>query len=169
MKRALVVALVCFALALSGCGYSFGTFPAQDRDGPWRVFVPVFSNQTMESGFEAVMTNALRRELSLRSGFELAGRDEADLIIRGDVVAAVVSPAAFSEDFFALKYRIEVVARIEAVVVDTGEIVWRADALRGTGQYYAHTDVIITDGNKREALHRIARDLSQSICEMMWF
>ncbi len=169
MKRALVVALGCFALALSGCGYSFGTLPAQDRDGPWLVFVPVFSNQTMESGLEAVLTNALRQELSLRSGFELAGRDEADLIIRGDTVAAVVSPAAFSEDFLALKYRIEVVARIEAVLVDTGEIVWRADALRGAGQYYAHTDVLITDENKREALLRIARDLSRSICEMMWF
>lgn len=169
MKGALIFPLLCAALALSGCGYSFGTLPAQDRDGPWRVFVPVFSNQTMESGLEAVMTNAMRRELSLRSGFELAGRDEADLIIRGDMIAAVVSPAAFSEDFLALKYRIEVVARVEAVVVDTGEIVWRADALRGAGQYYVHTDIIITDENKREALHRIARDLSRSICEMMWF
>jgi len=123
----------------------------------------------MESGLDVVMTNALRRELSLRSGFELAGRGEADLIIRGSVIASVISPVAFSEEFLALKYRIEMASRVEAVEVETGEIVWRADALRGAGEYYTHTDVIITDENKREALHHIASNLSRSICEMLWF
>ena len=169
MRRVLFLSVLCVSLVLSGCGYRFGTLPADQGDGPHRVHVPIFSNRTMEGGFEGVLTQALRREFSGRAGFELSLRSEVDLIVRGTVFSIVILPAAFSEDFLALKYRIEAVVQVEAVDVKSGEILWRADTLRGAGEYYTHADVLITDDNKREALHRIAGDLSASVCEMIWF
>jgi hypothetical protein len=85
MRTIAAIALGC--LGLAGCasnpkeGYSLkSTFPAESRS----VQVPIFANQTSEPGHEALLTEALIKELQAR-GFRVLQNAPADTLLTGTI------------------------------------------------------------------------------------
>ncbi len=81
------------ASSVPACGYAprrqefrLGKLGAPEGRETWRVFVPVVDNSTAETGFEPVVTSALRRVLAGIRGLTLVNDAEsADLLLLGHV------------------------------------------------------------------------------------
>lgn len=80
--------LVLIAVFVGGCassaerGYVWG---GGFRDDIETVSVPVFRNETFEGGVEAMLTEALVKEIEGTTPWTTAGRDVADTEVRGTV------------------------------------------------------------------------------------
>ena len=71
-------------LAISGCGYSHQElFPTDVRT----VSVPIFDNQSFYQDVEFDLTEALVKEIELRTPYKVTGADRADTILQGEIVS----------------------------------------------------------------------------------
>lgn len=72
------------AAAAGGCGYSHKElFPAEVRT----VAVPIFANRSFYQGVEFDLTEAVVKEIELRTPYKVVPADRADTILEGTVVS----------------------------------------------------------------------------------
>ena len=77
-----VLAGLCSAAALSGCGYGQHTnYPDSVRT----VAVPIFTNRTFYQGLERDVTEALIKEIEFRTPYKVTSKDRADTILQGSI------------------------------------------------------------------------------------
>ena len=73
---------LCLLLA-SGCGYNVGPmYPAEIRT----IHVPIFTSSSFRRNVELQLTEAVQKEVQLRTPYRLAKREYADTILNGRVI-----------------------------------------------------------------------------------
>jgi hypothetical protein len=77
------VAVLLVILGLAGCGYSHKMLFPEDVT---TVAVPIFQNQTFYRGVEFDLSEALTKEIELRTPYKVIGRSAADTELTGKVV-----------------------------------------------------------------------------------
>lgn len=92
---------ILFLSFLSSCGYTLnhrlkGMFASPNGESR-AIFVPVFDNQTEETGCETVFTNALIRELNSHREVVVTDRSNSDLLLSGTITKVEVIPTANSD------------------------------------------------------------------------
>lgn len=80
---AMLLVLALAALALTGCGYSHETVYPKDVTS---VQVKMFGNRTFYRGVEFDLTEALVKEIELRTPYKVISSDGADTVLEGTVV-----------------------------------------------------------------------------------
>ena len=99
-KLARCVLLLSLALWLPACGYTLRhRLKESFRKAPG-LFVPVFTNQTYETGAERVFTDALIRELQSRGEVVLTSREEGGMEMRGELAGLRYGPTALTVPAF---------------------------------------------------------------------
>lgn len=160
MKTYLLLGLVLF---LSACGYRLEGRPA--NLSPWRtIYVSVWKNPTSDIRFGEILAEALRERIELAGDLRLAPPEEADLILRGEILSLQVGGLSYDEYTQTLERRVSVWARAE-VVDRTGRVVWR------NGNIYRYEDYPVVkeiageevDPGREIALRKISRDLAEII------
>jgi len=69
-------------LSASGCGYHLGNaFPADVRT----VYVPIFTSEDYRRGTEFQLTEAVQRQIQLRTNYRLVKSDTADTKLTGKI------------------------------------------------------------------------------------
>jgi hypothetical protein len=106
---------VLSAFALTGCGYSLGYRVA---DGVVTIAIPIFNNHTfpLRREIEYQLTDAMRREIQVRTQLVLTDESSADMVIYGTIKRfreQVVSEDRFDQ---VIESNIDVV--VELVVED---------------------------------------------------
>lgn len=77
-----VLALL-MSLSLAGCGYIVGSeFPSEVRS----VYVPVFDSNLFRRGVEFQLTEAVQREIQMRTPYRLVKEPQADTKLTGKLV-----------------------------------------------------------------------------------
>ncbi len=82
-RFALLLLLVAASVFLPGCGYTTKT---TFRDDVRTVAVPIFTNRTFYRNLEFDVTEALTKEIELRTPYKVVSQDRADTVIKGTVV-----------------------------------------------------------------------------------
>lgn len=83
MTRSAFILLCGICLPAGGCGYMLGApYQAEVRS----VHVPIFTNDTFRRGIEYQLTEAVQKEIKLRTPFQLAKAPYADTRLRGHIV-----------------------------------------------------------------------------------
>jgi hypothetical protein len=68
----------------SGCGYIIGNgFRQEIRT----VHVPIFENDSLRRGYEYQLTEAVQKQIQLRSPYRLVNSDEADTVLKGRIIS----------------------------------------------------------------------------------
>ncbi len=150
-------ALGAALLALAGCGYSVAAGAGRMPAGAERVRVEPFENRTTDAEAGALVTAALRDELA-RRGTLASG--EAPAVLEGAVersAAAPSSPAAAT-----LRLTLVVAASLRA----GGRVLAEARVQREE-DYLGATDALETEGRRRVALRRAAREAARLIAERL--
>lgn len=74
--------VITLGLLMTGCGYIVGNpYPGEIRT----VHVPTFTNETYRRGFELQVTEAVQKQIELRTPFRLVSDAEADTRLIGHI------------------------------------------------------------------------------------
>lgn len=69
-------------LGLPGCGYMIGSpYSAEYRT----IYVPTFTTETFRRGFETQLTEAVHKQIEMRTPFQLVGGNSADTTLTGHI------------------------------------------------------------------------------------
>ncbi len=102
----------------------------------------VFTNETLQVGMEKDLQWALEREFRRQGGFQIteAGEGVLDVTIR----QFDIRPVSFTRRDQVFAY--EITMDLDLIFTDrtTGEVLWRVTGVRGTEEYSATPQVIVT-------------------------
>lgn len=161
MRRAL--AAVLGLLLAAGCGYRFQGAARELPGGARTLAVPILENPTLEPELGSLLSVALREQFARTVGVRLVPTDEAEAILRGQVVTFETEAVAFDPSGLALEYRASLTLALRLADPSGARIYWADPALVGTDTYRATADPLVTEANRREAIRRIAADLGRSV------
>ncbi len=125
-------ALALLALVTSGCGY---TQQALYPDDVHTVAVPIFQNRSFYQGLEFDVTEALTKELELRTPYKVVSQDRADTVIEGTILRVSQSRLSRDPDTGLIQeYELTVVVNVEWKNLRTGKTLCRRDGLSAVGR-----------------------------------
>ncbi|HUT04042.1 MAG TPA: LptE family protein [bacterium] len=113
MRRdiASTVLLVLVSL-LVGCGYNLvgkgGALPKHVK----RISIPVFKNETLETGLEALVTDAVVESFMKRGGLEIT-ESSADARLKGTVTSYKLKQLSYNSEGVANEYRVLIDVKVE--------------------------------------------------------
>jgi outer membrane lipopolysaccharide assembly protein LptE/RlpB len=155
LRFLLLIALTASVLFPVSCGYHRVRPGDNLPDEVRAVSVPVFRNDTFESGIEVLFTDAFREQL-IRSGFvRLTDVKHSDAVVVGTIKKFKVSPISFSSDDYAVEYRTSVRLSVKLVGKD-GTIYWEDPKVSRVDEFRVTQDIFQSESAKQQATERIA-------------
>lgn len=150
---------ISLVTCLSACGvhygFSEGAFPPHIKT----MAVLPFDNRTSAPELQSELFDTMHRELQRRLGVRDAAQENADALVRGNIVGYDLDiPVAFSADpraSTAARRRLQITVDVEIVDQTSGKILWQRKGLRAEGEYAERAE---PDG-RREAIARIVNDI----------
>lgn len=151
-------ALLLIPLVLAGgCGYRF-VGGAESLPNVRVVSIETPQNDSVQTGAEYAVAEALRRELLRRGGATLSeDPDRAELVISGRVLAVESRPRSLSSVVLALEYELTLSLELEARARGEAPLALPVRRLDESELYLASADVEAQRKNRDEALGRVAR------------
>jgi len=118
VRRFVISAIVLVGLVgligLLGCGYDLlgrgGALP----DHVKKISIPVFKNQTLEAGLEAIVTDGVVASFMKRGGLEI-GDASPDARLFGTVVRYELKRLAYDTQGVPNEYRVVIAAKVQLV------------------------------------------------------
>jgi hypothetical protein len=153
------------ALGASGCaGYKLGPvngLTAREKS----VQVNPFDNQTLEPRLGDAVTSQLRKELQRDGTYQLATRNDGDIIVAGTINRYERFEVSFSSgDILTVRdYRLELTAHVTARDRSSGKMVLD-QPVKGTTLIRVTTDLTSTE---RQALPLLAGDLAKNVTALL--
>jgi hypothetical protein len=159
----LLVGLV--ALGGSGCaGYKLGPVNGQAAREK-SVQINPFDNQTLEPRLGDAVTSQLRKELQRDGTYQLATRNDGDIIVAGSIKRYQRFEVSFSSgDILTVRdYRLELTAQVTARDRSSGKVILD-QSVTGTTLIRVTTDLTSTE---RQALPLLAGDLAKNVTALL--
>lgn len=161
-------------LVMTGCGYRnllAEPIPGNrggDGQPPTRIAVLALRNDSPEPWLDRIVTDAMRREIGTRGGFDLVNDPvSADLVVRGRIRPLNINSKSFSRFVAALEYNLTLQLDLEVVRAE-GDIVRLDPAmLSETDVYLASPDIEVARSNRLELLRRLSDLLSSRVADSL--
>ncbi len=163
MKRGMLLAGLGVALSLCGCGYKAG---GPYRDDVRTVYVDMFGSREFRRDLEFTLTEAVKKRIGSDTPYRLAGRENADTILSGEVIEQPVS--AFAPDFQTQQPREKQVTlavrlywkdqRTGRVLVDEPIVLEAVDYLPPMGETEEFARDRVTDRMARKIVAKLYED-----------
>lgn len=162
--------LVLLLLSSTSCGYTRKTALPRDIR---TIHVDTFKNKinlgdvyAYEPGLEIKITNAVIRRLHLDGNLRVASREEADVVLEGDLIGFDQEGVRFTGLERIEEYRLYVAVDIRLRDIKTGETLWNEDNFSGDSSYFVTgprsvSRTIATD----RAVEKLARNVVDRIVE----
>ena len=83
MRELRFLVLGLMLVVLSGCGYTHGKLY---RDDVKTISVPIFGNKSFHKGIEFDLTEAVIKELALRTPYQVVSGERGDTVLVGEIV-----------------------------------------------------------------------------------
>jgi len=158
-----LISIIILCSATLGCGYKLmgrgGEFP----EGITSLAIGPLENKTKEANLGAIFISSLRHEFIFRREVEIVSEQKAQAALQGTITSLTVSSLAYDEEARAREYRVTIILNLLLIRTGDDKILWRGDNIRGDSEYLASTNVIVEEGRKDSAVHKIAADLAEEI------
>ena len=148
-------------LVATGCGYHLagsGSLPS----GITTVAIPVLKNQTAETGFESVLTNALIYEFTRRR-VTVTSKADAQALLIGAITASDTETISHKDEYVSRERRVRVQVALNLVKKEGGQVLWAVTALEELEDYLVEDDELSTQRNKKAALKRLSENLAETV------
>ncbi len=164
--RSLRLAVLSLALlASSGCGYHTVGAATHLPPGVKTLSIPIFANKTVVNGTDVALTEAVIREFTARTRFEVTPREDADAdaVLHGTLVKEMVRPLTYNtETQQSSSYLITVVAAVTLTSRD-GKVLYRNDNYIYREQYQSSTNLPTFLEEDPAAIQRLSRDFAHQL------
>jgi hypothetical protein len=156
------------SMACAGCGYHRARLDNPLLAHVKTIAIPYFKNKTFEPEAEKIFTNAFMNEFIESRKLQMAGPNDADVILYGTVRSLKQSSLAYSSDDKALEYIIQMVVDLQLEERTTGKVLWKRKGMRHGEDFPVFSDdVQASEASKRIALQKIAADLAERVHDSM--
>ena len=160
-----------FALAIiSGCGYSLAGRGNFLPDYIKVIAIPDFVNQSPLANIDVAVTKAVREEFQSRGARYRIVVEEAnaDASLVGTILSVTPTPASFSAQGQASRYRFNVIAKVEFVDRHENKTLWANPALQFSEEYDVTTSLTSNDvsaffGQNANAMERLAKSFARAV------
>jgi hypothetical protein len=152
------------ALPPAGCGYNLAgrssTLPQSIRT----IGIPPFLNRTSRPELEQRVTEHIISEFTTRGRLRIvAGEDDAQAILQGEILSYTVTPVVISELGRATRYEIRITARVALSEIATEKILWEDDHFLFKQQYDVPADPQAFVDQEIVAIDDVATDFARSV------
>ncbi len=164
-QRAGWALLLAATLAAAGCGYHVAGHAAKLPSDWNTIAVPAFKNDTTRYRIEQRFTEAVIRELIMRTKFHIVqDAQSADAVLRGEVLSIDTSPVLFDANTGQVSTML-VTVHTKVVLIDnaTQKPVYQNDDMVFRDEYQISTDPGTFFEQQDPALERMARDLASHL------
>lgn len=154
--------LICGLAGLLGCGYEHKSLYSRQSA---TICVPIFENRTFYRGLEFDVTEALIKEIELKTPYKVTGAGDADTIVYGTIIEArqrVLSRTATGDLPQDLEWQVTV--DFEWKSLDTGQTLRQRKGLAVVGRYIPTRPVSQT---LDLAQHQLAQRLADTLVSVM--
>lgn len=164
MKR-LIHCILLGALLLSACGYQVRGRETNLPPEIHSVAIPIFANQTDQTGIETDVTQALAAKFISTKQLAVTTRNSADVLLTGTVISFSTLPVAVTTSTqVSTEYRATVVVEFTFQTLRDGKVLFR-EMMSEWRNYAVESDLNATELNKREAIRRISVLLAERVHE----
>ncbi len=144
----------------SACGYRFsgsGNLPS----GAETIFIEVFKNRTVETGYENTITNDLIYEFTRNGRDVQKSRDNADAVLTGVIESEHIRTISRQGQLDPLERRVQITISLKMTdPADT--VIWSRSGISDSEAYDVGANNQITERNKRHALEILSKRLSET-------
>jgi outer membrane lipopolysaccharide assembly protein LptE/RlpB len=166
----LILTIILFSATL-GCGYHImgkgGEFP----EGITSLAILPLENKTKEPNLTAIFVSALHHEFIFRREVEIVTEKKAQASLQGTITSISINSTAYNPEGRATEYQVTITLDLRLIRQENGAILWRGDGIKGSWNYKTltstPTDIMVNEGNKNSAIHKIAADLAEKIYIMI--
>ncbi len=148
---------------LTGCGYHFIGSGARVPEGIRSVSIPVFGNDTIQTGIESEVTRALVEKVTSAKQLLVTRQSEADALLSGTVKSFITLPSAVTLGTqTATEYRATVTIEATFKRQRDGKVFWKG-VLSEWRNYPVVPDLAVTEANKQEAIRETSVLLAERL------
>jgi hypothetical protein len=133
------------------------TFSPSALGGLKSLAIPLFENQTPESGLREDLTDRLAQAFVDDNTLKVVPEGRADAIIRGSVVSYIREAYTYSEAEVVSEYIVRIGINVEFVEKKSGEIIWEEKNMSNWGTYDSATQS--EDDGKEMAIGKLVEDI----------
>jgi hypothetical protein len=156
------------ALAASGCGWHFAERTDAIPKELTTVAIPLWKNDTLEPGLEAIFTNAMLRQFAAKGWLDPVSPTNADTILEGRITSIDVQPLSFSSVAIELENRVTVVASVTLKRKKDQSVLWSTTRLVEAEEYDSTADFNVNLRNKEQALRKVAVDMASTVHDQIF-
>jgi hypothetical protein len=161
-----ILAVFAFCIlwtSLSGCGYHCAE--RIESLPPWikTVYVAPWANRSNELLLGVWITEELRHEFLRGRGLKLVTKDEADVILEGEIVSTDTYGLSYIKYDQAVERRIAAECSVHLVRRESGKVIWQTSNIWREEEFLVGKNVMQTEGLKDEALQKLSRDVADIV------
>ena len=161
-----ILAVFAFCIlwtSLSGCGYHCAE--RIESLPPWikTVYVAPWANRSNELLLGVWITEELRHEFLRGRGLKLVTKDEADVILEGEIVSTGTHGLSYIRYDQAVERRITAECSVNLVRREGGKVIWQTCNIVREESFLVEEDIMHTEGLKDEALRKLSRNVAEIV------
>jgi outer membrane lipopolysaccharide assembly protein LptE/RlpB len=161
-SMSIVIVIIILCSTPLGCGYKLMGRGGQFPDEITSLAIGPLENKTKEANLGAIFVSALRREFIYRHEVEIVSEQKAQATLQGTITSITVRSLAYDEEARAREYRVTITLDLLLIRRENNEILWQGNAITGSEEYFASSDVMVEEGRKNAAIRMIADDLAET-------
>jgi len=147
----------------ASCGYHRVETAADLPDWIRTIYVEPWENNSTETEMSVWITDALREEFLRDSGLVLTSREDADIILTGNVESVYVSGIAYISYDRAVEERVTADLSVRLYDRKTGEEIWKLANLHREENFYVAKEMMLTESLKDDALKKLSINVAAII------
>lgn len=175
MLRIIIFTTFCAVFLMAGCGYHLtGSAEAPSQISGKTIAIPMWRSKISRPYLESVLTGNLVDEFALRSGGQVFGEEDADLVLTGTIVSYTTVAVSYTAADQVREYRATMTVDSTLTERRSQKVLWKG-VLSSSQEYPASIDVnapnrIALQQNSEEAAlkeisRKLARQLYQKVTE----
>ena len=166
--------LILAFLSVSGCGYQFRADGEPVGIEIKSIAIPMVKSTSSEKGFEADFTSVLRNEFINHASIPLKDKDQAGMVLQIEIYEISTQPLTYNSTRTTVSGRVvthettssrRLILRLNARLIDSsnGKSVWNDSEMTEEARFDVTADPLVNRKNRKDALLKIARLLSERI------
>ncbi len=150
------ISIMALSIALLvSCGvYSFSS---SALGGIKTVGIPLFDNQTTESGLREGLTDSLSQAFVANNVLRVVPEPQADAVLKGNVVSYSRDAYTYSQSEVVSQYICRITVDVSFVDRKTGKTIWEQKGMSNWGVYDSNTET--DDQGKGRAIQKLVEDI----------
>ncbi|MBW1926106.1 MAG: LptE family protein [Deltaproteobacteria bacterium] len=158
-----VFAIGIFWTSLSGCGYHCAERVESLPSWIKTVYVAPWTNRSNELLLGVWITEELRHEFLRGRGLKLVPKDEADVILEGEIVSISTYGLSYIRYDQTIERRIYATCSLHLKHRESGKVIWQTSNIVREEGFVVGRDVMETESLKDEALQKLSRDVADIV------